>query len=94
MINLELNKKMNKMDTSNKLSEKDSQAQSNLLNNLGSNGTVLEGSSFNLDDITIPINLNFTQSIENNTSVDIKNTPVVTKANNSQHEKYPDFETK
>lgn len=94
MINQELNKKMNHLDSSAQLTDNGSFADTNLLlNGLGSNGTIHENSNFNLDEIHLPINLNFTQSVDG-ASQDIRNTPAVTQANTSINDRYPDFETK
>ena len=82
MINFELNKKINKIERKNE-KDFDSCKKSNLLKGVGSNGTIQENSSFNLDEIPIPINLNFTQSIDNSLSAEVKNTPVVTKTTSS-----------
>lgn len=66
----------------------------NLLRGVGSNGTLQENSSFNLDEVPIPINLNFTQSIDNcSLDRDNKNTPAATK-NEMSIEANPGFETK
>lgn len=81
MVNFELNKKINnlKSETTN---DNESLQNHNLMRGIGSNGTIHANSSFNLDEIPIPVNLNFTNSI-GNSSVEIKDTPAMTKANNS-----------
>lgn len=74
LINFELNKKINGLESKEHLNESDK--NTDLLRGLDSNGHLMENSGFNFDDIPIPIHLNFTQSVAS--SIEVRTVSCVT----------------